>query len=153
MCLRFLFLLTTRLAAWLRLSRREETWQTAEILILRHPAYLATVITRGATQLANLTDGRKRALSALAYHAGGLLAWSGLDLEHVAGQLIEAGITAGLSPGGSARIVDRALANGLTQPVTPPSAPAALARSMTNPYAGAVPAPTTKQATGTALTS
>ena len=36
MCLRFLFLLTTRLAAWLRLSRREETWKTAEILILRH---------------------------------------------------------------------------------------------------------------------
>src|ERR1017187_10382355 len=36
MCLRFLFLLTTRLAAWLRLSRRAETWKTAEILILRH---------------------------------------------------------------------------------------------------------------------
>jgi putative transposase len=36
MCLRFVFLLTTRLAAWLRLSRREETWKTAEILILRH---------------------------------------------------------------------------------------------------------------------
>jgi transposase len=36
MCLRFMFLLTTRLAAWLRLSRREETWKTAEILILRH---------------------------------------------------------------------------------------------------------------------
>src|ERR1019366_8399699 len=36
MCLRFLFLLTTRLAAWLRLSRREETWKTTEILILRH---------------------------------------------------------------------------------------------------------------------
>ena len=36
MCLRFVFLLTTRLAAWLRLSQREETWQTAEILILRH---------------------------------------------------------------------------------------------------------------------
>src|ERR1019366_1005023 len=36
MCLRFLFLLITRLAAWLRLSRREETWKTAEILILRH---------------------------------------------------------------------------------------------------------------------
>src|ERR1019366_7096292 len=36
MCLRFLFLLTTRLAAWLRLSRREEAWKTAEILILRH---------------------------------------------------------------------------------------------------------------------
>jgi putative transposase len=36
MCLRFMFLLTMRLAAWLRLSRREETWKTAEILILRH---------------------------------------------------------------------------------------------------------------------
>ncbi|HUK70336.1 MAG TPA: hypothetical protein VLW50_16520, partial [Streptosporangiaceae bacterium] len=36
MCLRFLFLLITRLAAWLRLSRREEMWKTAEILILRH---------------------------------------------------------------------------------------------------------------------
>jgi hypothetical protein len=36
MCLRFLFLLITRLAGWLRLSRREETWKTAEILILRH---------------------------------------------------------------------------------------------------------------------
>src|ERR1017187_9025486 len=36
MCLRFVFLLATRLAAWLRLSRREETWKTAEILILRH---------------------------------------------------------------------------------------------------------------------
>jgi putative transposase len=36
MCLRLVFLLTTRLAAWLRLSRREETWKTAEILILRH---------------------------------------------------------------------------------------------------------------------
>ena len=31
-----MFLLITRLAAWLRLSRREETWKTAEILILRH---------------------------------------------------------------------------------------------------------------------
>src|ERR1022692_1586275 len=36
MCLRFVFVLTTRLAAWLRLSRREERWKTAEILILRH---------------------------------------------------------------------------------------------------------------------
>ena len=36
MCLRFMFLVTTRLAAWSRLSRREETWKTAEILILRH---------------------------------------------------------------------------------------------------------------------
>ena len=36
MCLRFVFLLITRVAAWLRLSRREERWKTAEILILRH---------------------------------------------------------------------------------------------------------------------
>ena len=36
MCLRLVFLLITRLAAGLRLSWREETWKTAEILILRH---------------------------------------------------------------------------------------------------------------------
>ena len=36
MCLRFVFLLITRVAAGLRLSRREERWKTAEILILRH---------------------------------------------------------------------------------------------------------------------
>jgi putative transposase len=36
MCLRLVFLLITRVASWLRLSRREEAWQTAEILILRH---------------------------------------------------------------------------------------------------------------------
>ena len=36
MCLRFMFLLTMRLAAWLRLAWREETWKAAEILILRH---------------------------------------------------------------------------------------------------------------------
>ena len=36
MCLRFVFLLITRMTSWLRLSRREEAWTTAEILILRH---------------------------------------------------------------------------------------------------------------------
>src|SRR5712691_1280319 len=36
MCLQFIFLLITRVAAWLRPSRREERWKTAEILILRH---------------------------------------------------------------------------------------------------------------------
>jgi putative transposase len=36
MCLRFVFLLIMRVAAWLCLSRREEAWKTAEILILRH---------------------------------------------------------------------------------------------------------------------
>ena len=36
MFLRFVFLLITRVAAWLRLSRREDVWKTAEILLLRH---------------------------------------------------------------------------------------------------------------------
>ena len=36
MCLRLVFLVVTRIAAWLRLSRREEAWRAAEILILRH---------------------------------------------------------------------------------------------------------------------
>jgi putative transposase len=36
MCLRFAFLLTARVFSWLRLSQREDTWKTAEILILRH---------------------------------------------------------------------------------------------------------------------
>src|SRR6266852_3572069 len=36
MCLQFPFLLVTRVTTWLRLSQREEAWQTAEILILRH---------------------------------------------------------------------------------------------------------------------
>jgi putative transposase len=31
-----MFLLTARLIAWPRLARHEETWKTAEILILRH---------------------------------------------------------------------------------------------------------------------
>jgi putative transposase len=31
-----LFLLITRVTSWLRLSRREDAWKTAEILILRH---------------------------------------------------------------------------------------------------------------------
>ena len=36
MFLRFVFLLITRVASWLRVSRRKEVWKTAEILILRH---------------------------------------------------------------------------------------------------------------------
>lgn len=36
MCLRFAFLLITRVTAWLRLSLREEARKAAEILILRH---------------------------------------------------------------------------------------------------------------------
>ena len=83
-------------------------------------AYLAAVIDRGAAQLANMTDGRQRALSALAFHAGGLLAWSGLDRDHITSQLINAGATARLSHGSSARIVHRAIANGISRPVRQP---------------------------------
>src|SRR6266568_3894747 len=36
MRLRFVFLLITRTASWLRLSRRQETWRIAEILLLRY---------------------------------------------------------------------------------------------------------------------
>jgi hypothetical protein len=83
-------------------------------------AYLTTVISRGAAQLAAMSDGRKRTLSALAFHAGGLLAWSGLDRDHIASQLADAGAGAGLRPADSVRIVHRALANGEARPVPPP---------------------------------
>jgi hypothetical protein len=83
-------------------------------------AYLASVIGRGAVQLAATTDGRKRALSALAYHAGGLIQWSGADRSHVTARLIDAGTNAGLGPGDATRIVHRAITNGIDRPVMPP---------------------------------
>jgi hypothetical protein len=46
MGLRFVFLLTTRAASWLRLSRREEAWKAAEILVLGHQL---AVLRRPAT--------------------------------------------------------------------------------------------------------
>ena len=56
MCLRFVFLLTTQVVAWLRLSRREEAWKTAETLILRH--HLAQLSAPGVArpQRADLVD-------------------------------------------------------------------------------------------------
>ena len=60
MCLRFVFLLITRTASWLRLSRREETWKTAEILILRHQL---TVLQRRQPRRPDL-DWADRALLA-----------------------------------------------------------------------------------------
>ena len=60
MCLRFVFLLTTRLTAWLRLARREEAWKTAEILILRHQL---AVLQRRQPRRLNL-DWADRALLA-----------------------------------------------------------------------------------------
>jgi hypothetical protein len=83
-------------------------------------AYLTTVINRGGAELASMTDGRKRALSKLAYHVGGLIEWSGLDSGAITSQLISAGTAAGLSTRESTRIVTRAVANGISRPVTPP---------------------------------
>ena len=61
MCLRFVFLLITRLAAWLRLSQHEEAWKTAEILILRHQL---AVLQRRQPRRPNL-DWADRALLAI----------------------------------------------------------------------------------------
>ena len=62
MCLRFVFLLITRLAAWLRLSRREEAWKTAEILILRHQL---AVLQRRQPRRPNLNWADRALLAAL----------------------------------------------------------------------------------------
>src|ERR1019366_3610493 len=62
MCLRLLFPLTTRLAARLRLSRREQTWKTAEILILRHQL---AVLPRRQPRRPKLTWADRALLAAL----------------------------------------------------------------------------------------
>jgi len=62
MCLRFVFLLITRSAAWLRLSRRGETWKTAEILILRHQL---AVLQRRQPRCPKLTWADRALLAAL----------------------------------------------------------------------------------------
>src|SRR6266550_1258844 len=66
MCLRFVFLLIMRLTAWLRLSRREESWKTAEILILRHQLAVLQQRESRRPEL-NWAD---RALSAASGHPG-----------------------------------------------------------------------------------
>src|SRR5882672_4001879 len=62
MCLRFVFLLITQSASWLRLSRREETWKTAEILILRHQL---TVLQRQQARRPNLNWADRALLATL----------------------------------------------------------------------------------------
>ena len=62
MCLRLVFLLITRVAAGLRLSRREEMWKTAEILILRHQL---SVLQRRQPQRPNLDWADRALLAAL----------------------------------------------------------------------------------------
>ena len=55
-------LLIIRLAAWLRLSRCEETWKTAEILILRHQL---TVLQRRQPRRPNLNWADRALLATL----------------------------------------------------------------------------------------
>jgi len=62
MCLRFVFLLITRVAAWLRLSQREDAWKTAEILILRHQL---TVLQRRQPRRPRLNWADRALLAAL----------------------------------------------------------------------------------------
>jgi putative transposase len=62
MCLRFAFLVITRVTTWLRLSRREEAWQTAEILILRHQL---SVLQRRQPLRPHLTWADRALLAAL----------------------------------------------------------------------------------------
>src|ERR1039457_3092268 len=62
MCLRFAFLIITRVTTWLRLSRREEAWQTAEILILRHQL---AVLQRGQPRCSELTWADRALLATL----------------------------------------------------------------------------------------
>jgi hypothetical protein len=73
-CLRFVFLLVTRTASWLRLSEREETWKSAEILLLRH-------------QLAVLQGERRR--KNLAYHR----VWRGIRQARQRGHRQERALT------------------------------------------------------------
>jgi putative transposase len=62
MCLRFVILLITRVPAWLRLSRREDAWKTAEILILRHQL---AVLQRRQPRRPNLTWADRALIAAL----------------------------------------------------------------------------------------
>lgn len=88
----------------------------------RAAAYLTAVVDRGAARIAAMSDGRQRALSALAYQTGGLLTWSGLPHDQVTDRLSAVGAASGLRPALAHRIVTRALARGLSQPITPPPA-------------------------------
>ena len=62
MCLRFVLLLITRAATWLRLSRREEAWKITEILMLRHQL---AVLQRRQSGRPKLTWADRTPLAAL----------------------------------------------------------------------------------------
>jgi hypothetical protein len=81
--------------------------------------YLRAVLDHGADDQARLKDGRKAALAALAYKAGGYLAYSGLPETEVIDQLITAGTNCGLTHRIAERTARRALENGKTRPLSP----------------------------------
>jgi putative transposase len=62
MCLRFVFLLNARVTTWLGLSRRDEAWKIAEILILRHQL---AVLQRQQTHRPKLNWADRALLSTL----------------------------------------------------------------------------------------
>src|SRR5664279_1368111 len=62
MCLRLLYLIITRLFAWMRLSRRDESRKSAEILLLRHQL---TVLQRQHTARPKTTWADRALIAAL----------------------------------------------------------------------------------------
>jgi putative transposase len=76
MCLRFVFLLIARVTTWLRLSRRDEAWKIAEILILRHQL---AILQRRQTHRPNL-NWADRAVLATSFGAIPKARHSGLRL-------------------------------------------------------------------------
>ena len=62
MCLRLVHLIITRVFSWLRLSRRDEAWKSAEILLLRHQL---TVLQRQTPARPKMTWADRALIAAL----------------------------------------------------------------------------------------
>jgi len=62
MCLRLVYLIITRVFSWLRLSRRDEAWKSAEILLLRHQL---TVLQRQTPARPKMTWADRALIAAL----------------------------------------------------------------------------------------
>src|SRR5665213_1567544 len=62
MCLRLVYLIITRVFSWLGLSRRDEAWKSAEILLLRHQV---TVLQRQTRTRPKMTWADRALLAAL----------------------------------------------------------------------------------------
>src|SRR5664279_6552840 len=62
MCPRLVYLIITRVFSWLRLSRRDEAWKSAEILLLRHQV---TVLQRQTRARPKMTWADRALIAAL----------------------------------------------------------------------------------------